>query len=83
MLKKRCKYGNITLIKYAVVTKMVREIKTNCESCVNYVLDEEYGEYYCKIDLDEDEMERYAAGRYRSCPHYRFFDEYLSVRKQN
>ena len=25
---------------------------------------EEYGEYYCKIDLDEDEMERYAAGRY-------------------
>ena len=28
---------------------------TNCESCEYYDYDEEYGEYSCKIDLDEDE----------------------------
>ena len=29
----------------------------NCESCLNYVYDEEYECYTCLVDLDEDEME--------------------------
>ena len=60
-----------------------KETATCCEMCVNYVWDEECECYSCLVNLDEDEMERYAAGRYKSCPHYRFYDEYLSVRKQN
>ena len=62
---------------------MDREIKTNCESCVNYVLDEEYGEYYCKIDLDEDEMEKYVSGNMDYCRYFSPYDEYKVVRKQN
>ena len=27
-----------------------------CESCVFYLYDEEYDDYVCDMDLDEDEM---------------------------
>ncbi len=46
-----------------------------------------YDEYYdcemCELDLDEDELERFAERRYAECPYYRFYDEYKSVQKQN
>jgi hypothetical protein len=53
----------------------------NCEMCAHFVEDEEFGDY-CSVDLDEDEMERFLAGRNHSCPYYRFYDEYKSVHKQ-
>ena len=31
---------------------------TLCESCWHYDYDEEYDEYYCMMDLDEDEVYR-------------------------
>ena len=31
----------------------------SCETCWNYDYDEEYDEYYCSVNLDEDEMEKY------------------------
>ena len=31
-------------------------MKTNCESCINYIFDEEYNCYDCSVSLDEDEM---------------------------
>ena len=56
---------------------------SNCEMCVNYIYDEDYECYCCLVNLDEDEMVRYLAGRFQSCPYYRFYDEYKSVQKQN
>ena len=31
-----------------------------CESCVYYSYDEEYDDYICEMDLDEDEMVRFS-----------------------
>ena len=50
-----------------------------CESCVFYLYDEEYDDYVCDMDLDEDEMARFLAG---SCPSWRPGDDYLTARKQ-
>ena len=33
-----------------------KKIVSRCESCVNYVYDEEYGYYICEANLDEDDM---------------------------
>ena len=55
---------------------------TNCESCVYYDFDEDLDAYVCIRNLDEDEMERFLAGQNRSCPYYRYYDEYKSVHKQ-
>lgn len=54
----------------------------NCESCVFYDYDEDYDAYVCQMNLDEDEMEHFLHGQNRSCPYYRFYDEYKSVQKQ-
>lgn len=54
----------------------------NCESCVNYVYDEEYECYTCLVNLDEDEMYRFIHGTGSSCPYYRLDDEYGVVRHQ-
>ena len=39
-----------------------------CESCVFYLYDEEYDDYVCDMDLDEDEMARFLASDTGSCP---------------
>ena len=54
----------------------------NCESCLNYVYDEEYECYTCLVDLDEDEMARFMADSVRDCPYYQLDNEYLVVRHQ-
>ena len=36
---------------------------TQCEACCFYNYDEEYDEYICDVDLDEDEMVRFLSGR--------------------
>lgn len=56
---------------------------SSCESCEFFDYDEEYGENVCTVSLDEDEMLDYLSGNTRSCPYYRFYDEYKSVQKQN
>ncbi len=55
----------------------------SCESCEFYDYDEYYEEYYCKVDIDQDEREQYVTGTQNFCPYYRFYDEYKSVQKQN
>ena len=55
----------------------------NCESCEYYDYDEDYGEYVCKMNLDEDEYVRLLTGNNKDCPYYKFYDEYTSVQKQN
>ena len=63
--------------------KKKKLVQSNCETCVHFDYDEEYEEYVCMQDLDEDEMVRYLGGSFSSCPYYRFYDEYKSVQKQN
>lgn len=57
--------------------------ETNCESCLHYEYDEEYGCYMCLMDLDEDDMCRFLSYSMMNCPHFQFRDEYKIVRKQN
>lgn len=52
----------------------------NCETCKNYVFDEEYDGYICMVCMDEDDVYRMHA--YKECPYYQSDDDYLIVRKQ-
>lgn len=55
----------------------------NCEMCLHYEYDEEYDCYYCSVDLDMDDQERFMTGHSAACPFYDPGDEYSIVRKQN
>lgn len=57
--------------------------EANCESCLYYDYDETVDAYICTVSLDEDELLRFLEGNTKSCPYYRYFDEYKSVQKQN
>ena len=56
--------------------------QANCESCEFYDYDEELDAYVCDLRLDEDEMVDFLGRNTKSCPYYRFYDEYKSVHKQ-
>ena len=56
---------------------------SNCENCTYFVYDEDYEEYICYVDMDEDEMMHFMTGTFGNCPYYRDNDEYRIVRKQN
>lgn len=53
-----------------------------CDTCAYYTYDEEWEQYTCDLDLDEDEYARLVQGHYRTCPYYRDGDEYKIARKQ-
>lgn len=55
---------------------------TNCESCINYIYDEDWNCYQCEINLDEDEMSKFLTNSFYDCPYFQFNDEYKIVRKQ-
>ena len=57
-------------------------ISTECETCWNYDYDEEYEEYYCMMDLDEDEVYRFFTTPHARCPYYRQGDDYTLARRQ-
>ena len=61
---------------------MENKKSTNCETCTNYVYDEDYDCYVCMVNLDEDEMYRFLASGQKECPYYRSDDEYAVVRHQ-
>ena len=50
-----------------------------CESCAYFDMDNDD----CRMDLDEDDLLRFAFRRTGDCPYYKFYDEYKSVQKQN
>lgn len=56
--------------------------QSGCESCVNYVYDEECGYYVCEANLDEDDMVRFLSSQTFNCPFYCLDDEYRVVRHQ-
>lgn len=53
-----------------------------CETCWHYDYDEEADEYYCRMDLDEDEYERVFVRSGGRCPFYQKGDEYYLPRHQ-
>ena len=54
----------------------------SCDFCANYIYAEEDDEYYCDVNLDEDEFLRIMDSDYKECPYYRNGDEYAVVRHQ-
>ena len=58
-------------------------MQTNCEDCMNFVYDEEFEEYVCVVDMDEDEIAQLLQNKSRKCPYFRFGDDYTIVKKQN
>ena len=54
-----------------------------CESCANYVFNEDYEAYECLVSMDEDEYYSLVCNKMKDCPYYRSDDEYAIVRKQN
>lgn len=53
-----------------------------CETCAYYVFDEEWEEYVCEANLDEDDYVRLMQSHYQNCPYYHDGDEYRIARKQ-
>ena len=61
------------------------DVKANmnqCETCAYYVYDEEFEEYFCDVDMDEDDAARLMSGYGKECPFWRNGDEYETVRHQ-
>lgn len=56
--------------------------QNNCESCFNYIYDEDYDFYECQINLDEDDMVRFLSNAVFHCPHFQYNNEYKIVNKQ-
>ena len=53
-----------------------------CETCWHYDYDEEFDEYYCRMELDEDEYARIFSSARGRCPFYQKGDEYELPRHQ-
>ena len=53
-----------------------------CETCWYYDYDEAFDEYYCMMDLDEDEVYRFFSAGQNRCPFYRQGDDYTLARRQ-
>ena len=54
-----------------------------CETCLYYDVLDESGAEGCTVDVDEDEACRERSDPRQTCPYYRYYDEYKTVRKQN
>ncbi len=59
------------------------KIVTDCDNCQYFDYDDEYGDYFCTMMLDEDEMARVMQHGASECRYYKLYDEYMMVRKQN
>lgn len=53
-----------------------------CETCWYFDYDEEYDEYICRMELDEDEVYRIQTHHRGQCPYYRQGDDYFLARRQ-
>ena len=53
-----------------------------CDTCWYFDYDEEYDEYCCRMDLDEDEVYRILTSKNGLCPYYRQGDDYTLARRQ-
>ena len=54
----------------------------SCDTCAYLVYDDEYEDYVCDIDMDEDDYGNLMSNGFKGCPYYRDGDEYKVVRHQ-
>lgn len=59
-----------------------RKPAARCEDCEHYDVDDN-GEYFCTVDIDEDDAVNVRSSGAKACPYFKFYDEYKSVQKQN
>ena len=64
------------------MAKRAGEYGGSCDSCVNFMFDEECQYYVCEANLDEDDMGRFLRGGNFECSFYQLDNEYLVVKKQ-
>ena len=57
-------------------------MKSSCDSCMYYCYDEEFDEYFCEVNMDEDDIVQLLSDVTIECRYYRLEDEYKIVRKQ-
>ncbi len=55
---------------------------SQCEQCAYFAYDDDYEEYVCEADMDEDDYGRLFGSNRTSCPFFRDGDEYKLVRHQ-
>lgn len=55
---------------------------TDCNSCSFYAYDEDFEDYICQVNMDEDDVVRLMCDEKYECPYYQSDDEYRIVRKQ-
>lgn len=53
-----------------------------CDYCLYLDTDQETGDVYCSINMDQDELERLKLNSRASCPYFRQGDDYTIVKKQ-
>ena len=56
--------------------------KISCDTCSNFIYDEESECYCCDINLDEDEMVLFLQRRNDACPYFSFSDDYKLAGRQ-
>ena len=57
-------------------------MKNQCDTCVYYVCDEKSDEYFCDMNMDEDDYYRFMKDTQADCPFWRNGDEYAVVKHQ-
>lgn len=72
------------LLSEAAAVEDISVTKTGgtCDTCAYLVYDDDYEEYVCDVNMDEDDYVRLMSDRFRSCPYYCNGDEYRIARKQ-
>ena len=50
-----------------------------CEECAYFGYDEEIDEYYCSVNLDEDDMARFLSHKHKRCPYFKDGDEFSFI----
>ena len=64
------------------MSKKEKQVAGTCEYCAYLIYDEEYEEYVCDVNMDEDDYGRMMTGQTRGCPYFKDGDEYKVVRHQ-
>lgn len=73
-------------LRAATITARSTDMSRQCEECWYNVFDEESGESFCDLSLDEDEYAKMLSdfNSGKTCKYFRpDVDEYKIVRKQN
>ena len=62
--------------------KETKKVYGTCETCTYFTFDEDYQEYVCDVNMDEDEYCRFLANKDWQCPYWRDGNDYKVVRHQ-